>query len=345
MGEFQVQSDGDLPQTNAERRLFRRRALAVALACALVIAAAGALIPIQYRVHAAGYVTSEQYAEVRPAAAGRVLEIAARSGQRVQAGDLLVQLENAEEAARLEEAGNQLDKAKADLERKRAEMDERRRKLAVDIDLAKLRSEHASIRHQRASDLHAKGVVSKSDLENERLKAQLAAAELASLTNQDMALLSRELDILAEEVQSRLNAVDQASARLKAREIRAPIAGQVLRHEFVVGELVRPETLLMEIFGGERLVLKLRIPERNAARVAPGHRYVARLASRKGWTDAEFEGEVRAMRNIIQSDGAVTYRIAYCSFDPGTSEIPPGTTATAVLYCGRTSILAFLLDL
>ncbi len=345
MGEFQVQSDGDLPQTNAERRRFRRRALAMTLACAAVIGAAGALIPIQYRVHAAGYVTSEQYAEVRAAAAGRVLEIAARSGQRVQAGDLLVQLENAEEAARLEEAGNQLDKAKADLERKRTEMDERRRNLAVDIDLAKLRSEHAATRHQRASDLHAKGVVSKSDLENERLKAQLAAAELASLTNQDMALLSRELDILAEEVQSRLNAADQASARLKAREIRAPIAGQVLRHEFVVGELVRPETLLMEIFGGERLVLKLRIPERNAARVAPGHRYVARLASRAGWTDAEFEGEVKAMRNLIQSDGATTYRIAYCSFDPGAGEIPPGATATAVLYCGKTSIWAFLLDL
>lgn len=345
MGEYQVHSDGDLPKTNAERRMSRRRAIVVALVCAAVIGAAGALVPIQYSVHAAGYVTSEQYAEVRPAAAGRVFEIAAHSGQIVKAGDLLVQLDNAEEAARLEEAGNQLDKAKADLERKRAEIAERRRQLAVDTELAKLRSEHATVRHQRAADLHAKGVVSKSDLENERLKAQLAAAELASLTNQDTALFDRELDILSEEVQSRLNAVDQAASRLKAREIRAPIAGQVLRNEFVVGELVRPETLLMEIFGGERQVLKLRVPERNAERVAPGHRYRARLATRKGWTDDEFEGEVMAMRNVIQSDGAVTYRVAYCSFDPGAGDIPPGTTATAVLYCGRTSIWAFLLDL
>ena len=64
MGEYQVHSDGDLPKTNAERRMFRRRAIVVALGCAAVIGAAGALIPIQYRVHAAGYVTSEEYAEV-----------------------------------------------------------------------------------------------------------------------------------------------------------------------------------------------------------------------------------------------------------------------------------------
>ena len=345
MGEYQVQSDGDLPSTSAERRQFRNRLIAGALFVIAIVGIAGALIPIQHRVHAAGYVTSEQYAEVRPAAPGRVQEILVHSGQQVKAGDLLVQLDNAEEAARLEEAGNQLDKARADLERKRTEIAELRRKLNVEIDLARLRSEYADVRHQRAADLHVKGVVSKADLENERLKARLAAAELASLTNQNLALFDRELVILEEEVQTRQNAVDQAGVRLKAREIRAPISGQVLRNEFVVGELVRPETVLIEMFGGDRQILKLRIPERHAARVAPGHRYLARLSSRNGWTDAEFEGEVFALRNLIQSDGAVTYRVAYCSFSPGVIEVPPGTTATAILYCGRTSIWAFLFDL
>lgn len=345
MGEFHVQTDGDLPPTNAERRQFRRRAILTALVVAIIVGVAGALIPIHHRVHASGYVTSEQYAEVRPAAPGRVLEIAMHSGQRAQAGDLLVLLDNTEEKARLEEAGNQLDKANAELERKRTEIAECRRKLEVDINLAKLRSEYAEVRHKRAADLHVKGVVSQSDLENELLKARLAAAELASLTNQSLALFDRELDILTEEVEARQNNVDEAGFRLKAREIRAPITGLVLRHEFVVGELVRPETLLMELFGGERQILKLRIPERNAGRVVPGHRYLARLASRNGWTDDEFEGEVIALRNLIQSDGTVTYRIAYCSFEPGAIEVPPGTTATAILYCGRTSIWAFLFDL
>ncbi len=131
-------------------------------------------------------------------------------------------------------------------------------------------------------------------------------------------------------------------ARVRAKEIRAPIAGQVLRYEFVIGELVRPETVLCEIFGGSKQVLKLRIAERYATRVAEGQRYQAELAPYRGFQRIWFHGHVQHLRNVIQAEGQKTYRVAYCSFDSDGRKVPPGTTAEARIYYGR-SCLWFLL--
>ena len=132
---------------------------------------------------------------------------------------------------------------------------------------------------------------------------------------------------------------------MRSREIRAPIAGQVLRYEFVLGELVRPETLLYEIFGGDKQILKLRILERHALRVAVGNRYYAWLASYRGLQRIRFRGEVQHLRNVIQSDGQATYRVAFCSFDPQNNAVPPGTTAEAKIYYGKTYLWFFLFGL
>ncbi|NLZ60642.1 MAG: HlyD family secretion protein, partial [Lentisphaerae bacterium] len=127
--------------------------------------------------------------------------------------------------------------------------------------------------------------------------------------------------------------------------IRAPIAGIVVRYEFVVGELLTPNSVIYEIFGGDKQVLKLRISERHAMKIGVGQRYRARLSSYQGLLRQYFRGEVEYLRNVIQGDGKSNYRMAYCSFDPGERSIPPGTTAEARIYYGKSNLWLFLLNL
>ena len=342
MGDVRTTRDGVLPLTSKERRLQRRRLLLLIVIGAVLVISAGFVIPVNQYIMASGYVTTERYAEVRSPAIGTVAKILAQSGMRMQEGDVLVQLDSTEAQAILEETISQVQKAEAEISRRAAEITERKRRLAEDIIVAKLRLQNAVSRLVRTRELMAKGLVAGSILEDDQLKEKLARAEVQSLTNTDISVFDKELMVLRHELQARREMVDHAETAIRAREIRAPISGQVLRYEFVVGELVRPDTVLMEIFGGARQILKLRVSERHAARVAVGARYRARLATYRGLRSIWFTGKIQYLRNVIQSEGQTTYRVAYCSFNPKGRTVSPGTTAAAKVYCGQTCFWFFL---
>lgn len=345
MGDFHVTSVGDMPVTPKESRLRRKRVLAAISFAFFFILLAGFVIPINQYVRALGYVTADQYAEIRPSRAGRVEKIFAQSGTRVKQGDLLLQLDSSEEQAVLEEAKSRAQKAEAELTRREAEIMEEKKRLIEDIAVVNLRLSNVVSRLERTRELFTKNFVSEAALEDDILKEKLTRAELGTLTNKDLSVYDKQIYVLRRELEARHDAMEGAEVNFRTREIRAPISGQVLRYEFVVGEMVRPETVLFEIFGGDRLILKLRIPEQHATRVAAGNRYSAMLSSYRGLKGIYFEGTVERLRNVIQSEGQQTYRVIFCSFDPRNYNVPPGTTAEAKIYCGKTCLWFFLLDL
>jgi len=345
MGIFQKTAASDLPMTTGERHLKQRRLLTWGLTAGAGVILAGFVIRVNQYVPASGYVTTEHYAEVRSPVVGLISNILVQSGAQVRQGDMLAKLSCVEEQANLEEARNQAQKAEAELKQRETQIAEQKRRLSEDIAVANLRLQNAMRRLARTREGLASGLVAGSVLEDDQLKEQLARAELESLLKKDLSLYEHELIVLRQERKSRQDAAARAEAAIRAREIRAPIAGQVLRYEFVMGELVRPEVLLYEIFGGEKQILKLRILERHALRVTVGNRYEAWLASYRGLQRVRFRGEVQYLRNAIQSDGQTTYRVAFCSFDPQNHAVPPGTTAEAMIYYGKTCLWFFLLGL
>jgi len=347
----------------------RRRILVLLFVLALLggLVYAGIAIKVERYVVSSGYVTTRDYAEVRPAAAGTVAEIVKSSGDLVNKGDVLVYLDAEEEMATFEEAKRRVQKMEVDLTRRRTEMDtalersrltieEQKRNHKDAIDIARLQLRDAQTKLQRTRELVERGLKAGSALEDDKLKEELVQTQLASLLAKDLtiyeALLERDRTAYVTEVrgmEEELNAlkdiVRRTEAKLKAKEIRAPIAGRVLRYEFVVGELVRPETVLYEIFGGDQQVLKLRIAERHAARVAEGQRYRAVLSPYSGLSRIYFTGSVEHLRNVIQTEAQTTYRVAYCSFTPGDYAVQPGTTAEARIYYGRSCLWFYLLNI
>ncbi len=345
MGDYRTTTGEDLPATPRQRRVRRRRVLLVVLGLSLVLAVAGTVFKTTRRVRAAGYVTMEDYAEVRAPAQGIVATILVSSGTQVAEGDVLVQLDNRIQLAQLEEARSQVRKAQSELARRQIEIEEALRAHHDGLRLLVLREQHGAVKRERVEDLQAQGLAAQAEVEDQRLLLELLREELGAQRNRDLTVFDRQLDVLRHEVESRQETVERLAAQVALCEVRAPIAGQTVRYEFVAGELVRPDTVLYEIYGGERQVLKVRVPERHATRVAPGQPYRARLLSYGGLKATWFRGEVMELRNTIQGSGAQTYRTAYCTFDGNGHDVPPGATAEAWIDAGPVPLWSYLLGI
>lgn len=367
MGDFRRTNGEELPLTDAERRKKRRKWLALTIAVLAAIVAAGMLVRVDRYAMASGYVTTEEYAEVHPPVTGIVSKICVSSGDMVEAGQVMVELNSAEEEALLSESRARVSKLKTEMERRRAEMDidlerrsvelsEQKREHDDALRVADLELRNAQTKLELTRELVSKGLKAAANLEDDQLKAQLAEVNLQALRQKDFSIFEellqrdrlkydREIEALKDELAALEDAVKRVEARLELRKIRAPISGQVVRYEFVVGELLQPSGVIYEIFGGDQKVLKLRVGERHAIRLAEGQPYRARLTSIRGIWNIYFRGEVRYLRNVIQADGANTYRMAYCSFDDGGYDIPPGTTAEARIYYDRSSFWSYLFNL
>ncbi|MGN0867246.1 MAG: HlyD family secretion protein [Oligosphaeraceae bacterium] len=368
MGDIRTTEGEGLPETREQRRYRKGKALLWFLGVVVAVVLLGLVIPVNRYATARGYVTTREYAEVRSPVTGIVNRILVSSGEEVEAGQVLVELNCAEEEATLSEAQARVSRLRSererrqtemssDLSRKSVELEERKRTHGADLQVAELELANQESRLALTRELLEKGLKSQRELDEIRLSRDLCQVRLDTLREKDFQvyeeLLERDRRMYASEMQSideELSALEdsvrRAQARIENRKIRAPIAGRVVRYEFVVGELLEPTYVIYEIFGGEEQVLKLRVDERYATRLATGQRYRARLASYNGAIQRiYFRGTVDYLRNVVQNDGQNAYRMVYCNFDPGDLPIQPGTTAEARIYYARSSFWSFLLNL
>ncbi len=368
MGDIRITEGEGLPETRAQRRHRKGKALAWFFGVVILVGLLGWVIPVNRYATARGYVTTREYAEVRSPVTGIVNRILVSSGETVEAGQVLVELNCAEEEASLSEAQARVSRLRSERERRQTEMSstlsrktvelaEQKRNHAAQLQVAELELANQESRLGLTQELVEKGLKSQRELDEIRLGRDLCQVRLEALRQKDFQvfeeLLERDRQMYASEIQSideELSALEdsvrRAQARIENRKIRAPIGGKVVRYEFVVGELLEPTYVIYEIFGGEEQVLKLRVDERYATRLATGQRYRARLASYNSAIERiYFRGQVSYLRNVVQNDGQNAYRMAYCDFHPGDLAIQPGTTAEARIYYARSSFWSFLLNL
>ena len=137
MGDYRTTTGEAPPVPVVERRRRRRRGL-VLLGLALVaLVAAGHFIRVPRVIRAAGYLTTEDYAEVRAPVDGVIAEIHGPAGDRVAAGALLIRLDDREQAALLEEARSRYRQLEADTARRTAEIADRRGAAMAEVDAAR----------------------------------------------------------------------------------------------------------------------------------------------------------------------------------------------------------------
>jgi multidrug resistance efflux pump len=183
--------------------------------------------------------------KLRPQLAGRVAKIAVKEGQFVKAGDVLLELDDAELVQEVAVAEAELHLAEAQLERLVHGAHAKQRAEAAALYQAKLAElERAKLTWKRVEELLRTATVTQQEADNQRtLVAGLTAeAEAAQAHLQWLDSPARD-----DEVRMETARVQQAKARWKLAQVqldrthlRSPIAGQVLKIDAEKGELAGP---------------------------------------------------------------------------------------------------------
>lgn len=190
------------------------------------------LMPLELRIVASGEVRYQSLARIGSEMTGTVLARHVREGDRVNKGDLLIELNPNELQARLDQAKTLLQQLR-EVSRPQAQ-----------AALAEARDNlrQASREARRRETLAVKGVIAAEQLEQAQrieLNAKTALTR-AQLVADSLAAGSTEEQLLQQRIVS-------AEAELAKTRIYAPFAGRVQTRNVEPGDLVQPSKVLLEI--------------------------------------------------------------------------------------------------
>jgi len=220
-------------------------------------------------VVASGRIVTPQRAAVGAVVTGRVARIPVEEGQSVKRGEILVELDDVDERAAVEQARGAVAQAEAKIRQLR--------ELglpAAEQGLIQAEANFTQARQQyeRAIELKAKGFVSQAALDDAQRnldvsESQLRAARLQVQSNRpagsDFALAQTAL------AQARAS-LGVAQAKLDQTVIRAPVDGTLIARNVEPGNVVQPGKELMALAPAGETQVVVQIDEKNLAQLKLG---------------------------------------------------------------------------
>jgi HlyD family secretion protein len=243
---------------------------------------------IEQHVIASGRVWVVTRVQLSAQIAGRVVSVRAVEGQRVKAGDLVVQLDDSE-------ARSAVAQAKAAVSQAAGRVDQLRKVGAIVATEASRQAQTKLVRAQtdlaRIEELAASRVVSRAELEEARRTVEIARAEKSAADAQQIAASPAGADsrvALSALVQSQAQ-LSTATVRLGQTRIVAQQDGIILSRMVEPGSTVQPGTTLLEMAADGETQLLIEPDERNLAWMRVGQK--AR-ASADAYPQDLFDAEV-----------------------------------------------------
>ncbi|MBI4536341.1 MAG: efflux RND transporter periplasmic adaptor subunit [candidate division NC10 bacterium] len=220
---------------------------------------------VQRTVELTGTLKPEDEVTLSNESAGLVEKVLVDLGDRVQPGQVLVQLDPREAQFAAEQAQAKLAAARKAVDRAKA---------ALNMSQANVVRQQATLElartnRQRFEELFKDGAVAASQRDAAVTEAEVAQATLrlaeAQVDSDREALAAAEANVA--QVQA---ALEMATKRRGDTEIRSPTAGEVQKRLVSPGESVKERTPLLVIVRTASLKLSSEIPERFAPQVRPG---------------------------------------------------------------------------
>jgi membrane fusion protein (multidrug efflux system) len=278
---------------NARRSsLGRNLGVALGIAAGLAFAAYGLHAWIYARAHES---TDDAQVEghiipVLARVGGYVRSVEATDNQRVQAGDLLVEIDDRDLVARLRQAEADLATALSDAGPEgQAAADRRAAEAAVAQARAEDRRANADLARYR--ELSAEGVLAPTDLDAAVAAAASADAALAAAQNRVAAAGARARGADSRVASARA-ARDQAALMLSYARIRAPERGVVSKKSVEVGQLVESGQALMAVVPLDSVWVVANLKETQLQHLEPGQPVEVRADAYPG---RDFHGHVESL--------------------------------------------------
>ena len=235
--------------------LGRAQPLVVTVAAAAPMATAGGSASV---LDATGYITARRIATVSAKVTGKVREVMIEEGQRVEEGEVLATLDDAEAQAELSLREAQLASA-------RAQLDEIRTNAA-----------NARREYERQQSLDARKLTSASALDGARTLVEALDGRLRAQ--------EREVDVASE-------SVDSAQVQLDNTIVRAPFSGVITVKAAQPGEMISPisagggsiRTGIGTVVDMDSLEIQVDVNEAYINRVQPGQPVEAVLNAYPEW--------------------------------------------------------------
>ncbi len=226
---------------------------------------------LEQHIVASGRVWVPTRVQVSAQVPGLVVAVGVIEAQHVKAGDLLVQLDDAEERTAVAQAN-------ASVEQARARVDQLRRVGAIvateGLRQAQTNLDHAQGDLDRALKLAATGAVPQTELDDARHALDLARAQKAAAEAQQISAAPMGADSRVA-----LSALLQAQAQLEGAKVRLTETRLVALHDGTVlsrsvepGDTVQPGRTLLVLATDSDTQLVLQADERNLATLALGQK-------------------------------------------------------------------------
>lgn len=294
---------------------------------------------LEQHVVASGRVMAPAQINVATMVPGLVVAIGVAEGQHVKAGDLLIQLEDAEAQA-------QVAQARAAVEQASARVEQLRRVGAIvatqSLSQSQSNLDRAQAEFDRLDKLASAGAIPQAQLDDARrnldvTRAQKNAAEAQQLASAPLGADSRVALGALLQAQAQLAG---ANVRLSQLRMTAHQDGTVLTRSIELGDTVQPGRTLLVIAadGDEHLVFQP--DERNLARVALGQK--AR-ASADAFQQDVFDAEVSWIAPSVDAQrGTVEIRLRVPQ--PPSFLRPDMTVSIDLLVARRDKVLVLPTD-
>jgi len=243
--------------------------------------------PIVQRVVATGRVRPPARATLASLAPGRVRTVAVREGDRVQAGQVLLQLDDAEAAASLRQADGRVAEAAARLGQLKGVSG---RQASEALRQAELRVAQAEEDAVRARTLGDAGAGSRQSVEEAERAVEVARSQRDAARAQATASAGGPDERLALAVLAQAEAARAlATVRLGEMRLLAPAAGQVVARDAEPGDVAQAGRALLAMTLDGPLELSAQVDEKNLALLATGQ---AATASADAFPDQPFTAAV-----------------------------------------------------
>ena len=286
--------------------------------------------PLRIVVEATGRVIPNLEVEIKSKASGEVVKLPFDVSDPVKKGVLLVQLDPVDEerSVRKQEVALAVSEAKLAQARLGYQVDEQALKTDTRQARAQLASAEAALKEvqaklTRATQLFERKMTSQEGYDAAESTAAKSAADvevvratIEALATQEIALKSRQHDILIAEQQIELDkiALDESRQRLNETKVVAPIDGVVSERDIQIGQIIASGTnnvgggtTLMKLADLSRIFVLASVDESDIGKIAPGQNVTL---TADAYPTLQFTGRVvRVATKGVNTSDVVTFEV------------------------------------